>query len=278
MENIFDEFKLYKQHNELLKKAEDIFPSSVLYNNFKDQLSIALKEGDLSQAEFALETFELMQQNENSPLFYDTLNQRLSDPLFYEFSDLIMDITPQFTQPEFVATPEINSQLAEAFGPEQTLISTAAEIEKQNIIAPISNKKVLNIVNGIITNNEVLYTPDGIITDRNQYTTNTLEEARQKAFEENIEQATTQQEINAVVDAFTPVSSTDTLSYVDDIAQSFEDSKEYASLDVSTVADEAKDITEAIIEENRRRATDNPDKQSIVINKVGAEAAEMGLE
>lgn len=276
MANIFENYKLYKQHHQLLKRAEEIFPTTVLYNNFKDQLDLALNQGDLTQAEFALDTFELMQQNENSPLFYDTLNQRLTDPLFCEFSDLIMNITPQYAQTEFVATSEINNQLLTDHDGEQTIVSAKEQELNTNIKLPASNKKVLNIVNGIITNSEVMYTPDGIVTDKNAYTTSTLEQAREEAFKNDMEKATSEQDVINVVESFTPNDDI-TPTTIDSAPKSFEDNSEFSQIDNSTISEESKTIVNAIIEERRRSQT-SPEDIAPNSAALNSQASEMGLE
>lgn len=277
MANIFEKFKMYKQHHQLLKKAEDIFPTTALYNNFKEQLDLALNKGDLSQPQFALETFELMQQNESSPLFYDALNQRLTDPLFCEFSDLIMDITPQYAQKEFTATTEIDAQLLEDHNGEQTIVSAKDNEPQPSIKVPTTNKKVLNIVNGIITNSEVMYTADGIVTDKNAYTTQALEDARQKAFNESIENASTTDEAEKIVESFTS-SETIASNPADSAPTSLEDNSDFAQIDTSTISDESKTIINAIIEERRRGQTSENDATIASATISNAEPSEMGLE
>ncbi|MBQ3047428.1 MAG: hypothetical protein IJD48_00235 [Clostridia bacterium] len=187
MLNIIEQFKLYKQHKHLLKQAKDLFPTTQIYNNFKDQADKALREGDLSQAQFALETFSLMQQGQTSPLYRDSLNQKLLDPMFSQFSDFVVNISPKYEDVQFTTTPEMTKQLIEDTQGEDTIV-TSTPITTSSTPFKASNKKVLNIVNGIIQNSEVMYTADGIVTNTNTYTTNKIEELREVAHEQAVKE------------------------------------------------------------------------------------------
>lgn len=272
MPNIIEQFKLYTQHKNLLTHAQDIFPTTQIYNNFKIQADKALQDGNLSHVQFALDTFELMQQHQSSPLFYDTLNFRLSDPTFSHFSDLVFNISPTYEQPQFVATKEITEQITtDLHGEDTMVISTPTSTQTAKL--PTTNKTVLNIVNGIIRNSEVMYTADGIVTNRNAYTTDKIEELREEAYNQSISEAETPEDIEAVVNAFTPeqVSNFDTIT--ESVSKPYQADMPNQTLEVS---DTALELAQAILDTKHKIAAKNPNEAISTLTDIPA--AEMLLE
>lgn len=196
-------------YNKLLSRAESIFPSSQIYNNFKDELKLAFdSQASLDDYEFALDTFESLKTLQTSPIAVEgELANITSDPRFSAFTEIATLIDMPYSETMFVPTVEMATKISEEtpFQPELSIMSgVESEIDTEAVIsgAPKTDKVVLNVTAFGLQNPEAIYTSDGYIS-QNKLTTQKIEDEKTKAFENAVETAHTIEEVNTAVDTLT---------------------------------------------------------------------------
>ena len=186
-----------KTYQDLLTRAESIFPSSQICDNFKSELKTAFhSQQNLDDYVFALDTFESLKTLQTSPLQGENeLANITSDPRFSAFTEIATLIDMPYSDTMFIPTVEMAQKIGEEtfFQPEMSMM---AGIEGNVDVAsalgqmPKTDKTVLNVTDFGISNPEVIFTADGYLTP-DKITTSKIEEAKEKSFEEAVTTAQT---------------------------------------------------------------------------------------
>lgn len=217
---IIEQFRQYKIYTDLNERADKVFPTTQIAQNFKDIVDKAYTgEESLDKLVFVVETFEKLQASAYTPLFTSELERLAVDPNFSEFAQISSDIQmPYSTEAAFAAPTAMAKALTEelvATGETTTLVETNANADTEIVDAAKqqlkeTDKIVLNInpTTKTAENIEVLYTPDGI-ADKANITTNIAEAERLAEAEA------------AIATATDPSLTATNLTAVDDIVSSF---------------------------------------------------------
>ena len=183
---LVQQMKAYAEYKSLITKAEGIFPTTQMFDNWKDKLTSAFNSNEpLDTFSFALTTFEAIINNQASPYYQNDLSLLVQDPMFAEFTEIAQDLNNPYTPPVFSVDPTVSTAIAEeAPGTDLNMFETTLYVDENFVQQELkqTNKVVLNINGiGIVENPEVLASSDGIIP-KSQVTTNKIEQARQENF------------------------------------------------------------------------------------------------
>lgn len=196
-----------KTYNELLTRAESIFPSSQICNNFKSELKNAFhSQQSLDDYEFALDTFENLKTLQTSPVQVEgELANITSDPRFSAFTEIATLIDMPYSDTMFVPTVEIAEKISEEtfFQPDLSMmagIDSGVDADLALSQMPKTDKVVLNVTDFGITNSEALFTSDGFLTP-DKMTTTKIEEAKANLYEAAVNTAQTINDVNIAIDA-----------------------------------------------------------------------------
>lgn len=207
---LVEQMKAYAEYKSLMIKAEGIFPTTQMLDNWKDKLTSAFNSNEpLETFSFALTTFEAIQNNQSSPYFQKDLEILTQDPMFADFAEIAQDINTPYTQPAFSVSPTVSTAIAEEnVGTDLNMFATEATMDETFAQSQLktTNKVVLNVNGiGIVENPEALISSDGLVSKDN-VTTNKIEQARQEMFVEQAEDSTPD-ELEMLVDSFNAESS-----------------------------------------------------------------------
>lgn len=235
-------------YEELIARAEKVFPTTQSYNDFVTQIDTALKAGEsLSSFDFALTTFETLKASENSPYYKDELARIAQDPQFSTFATIAENLNVAYAAPLFTATREISEALEETttLGVDTTIVATTpTEKTTGNIMSKVNqtNKIVLNVnSNGIVSNPEVLIgNGDGSI-NRSQVTTNKLEEAKLNALQTKVSTANSELDAQAIVDTYNTSLNSNTVNPVD-ISETYTGNADTGAITTDPTLKEVKDL------------------------------------
>lgn len=202
---LVEQMKAYAEYKSLMIKAEGIFPTTQMLDNWKDKLTSAFNSNEpLETFSFALTTFEAIQNNQSSPYFQKDLEILTQDPMFADFAEIAQDINTPYTQPAFSVSPTVSTAIAEEnVGTDLNMFATEATMDETSAQSQLktTNKVVLNVNGiGIVENPEALISSDGLVSKDN-VTTNKIEQARQEMFVEQAEDSTPD-EFEMLVDSF----------------------------------------------------------------------------
>ena len=185
---IIEQFRQYKIYTDLNERADKVFPTTQIAQNFKDLVDKAYTgEESLDQFVFAIETFETLQASAYTPIFTSELERLAIDPKFSEFAQISSDIQmPYSTEAAFAAPTVMAKALTEelvATGDTTTLVEAdttpASEVFDAASQLKETDKIVLNLnpTTKVAENPEVLFTSEGI-ADSSNVTTNQAEAER----------------------------------------------------------------------------------------------------
>lgn len=208
-------------YEDLVARAEKVFPTTQSYNDFVAQLDIAVESGQpLSSFDFALTTFETLKASENSPHYQDELARISQDPQFASFATIAEHLNVTYAQPLFTATKEISQALNDnaTLGVETTIVDTTTSTTgKEDILSKVrpTNKVVLQVDdNGLVSNPEALISGDGMIRQAN-VTTSKMEKAKMDALKGKVDSAGSETEATAIVDSYNSALTSGSVNPVD---------------------------------------------------------------
>ena len=209
-------------YEDLVARAEKVFPTTQSYNDFISQLDIAVKSGEpLSSFDFALTTFETLKASENSPHYQDELARISQDPQFASFATIAEHLNVTYAAPLFTATKEISQALSDnaTLGAETTIVDTtlSSTSSKEDIMSKVrrTNKVVLQVDdNGLVSNPEALISADGMVRQAN-VTTSKMEKAKMDALEGKVGAAGNEAEATAIVDSYNSALTSGSVNPVD---------------------------------------------------------------
>ena len=239
-------------YNKLLSRAESIFPSSQIYNNFKDELKLAFdSQTSLDNYEFALDTFESLKTLQTSPIAVEgELANITSDPRFSAFTEIATLIDMPYSETMFVPTVDMAAKMSEEtpFQPELSIMSGVENgVDPALALSsiPKTDKVVLNVTEFGLQNPEALYTSDGFVS-LDKITTQKIEDEKTRAFTSAVETAHTIEDVNAAVDTITALNEVS-------IGTAPGASTMVDSTLTSTIAEETA-LAKVMIEEEKRKA------------------------
>lgn len=136
--NIIEQYKLYKEYENILKRAKDVFPSSQVYNNFKDYAFEAYQNGNLDLIKFAINSFEDLEALKTSPLYASRVDELTKDPKFVSFSSLIPEISSQYANEEkFKGTENFNNELNEEMTSYEKDLNSVVDTKIKEKVQPV---------------------------------------------------------------------------------------------------------------------------------------------
>lgn len=179
----------FRDYSSLLRRADEVFPTTEMADNFKNMVEQAYQNGDsLTILSFAMEAFETLRDNDNSPLYQQKLASIAKDSRFQSFAQLSTELgSPYDLTPAFNSTPEISEALTTHLaGKDASIINTdtnqTEETEPADMLNP-TNKVVLNVSpQGTVENPEVILSPDGHVP-QSKVTTSVFEQCKKHAIE-----------------------------------------------------------------------------------------------
>ena len=253
MQNVLEQYKLYKQYQSIISEAERFFQTTTVFENFKSQAYTAYTQGNLDDFQFTIDALITLEQSQNSPLYEVEVERLVNSPQFDAFADLLSTISsPHQTLEESL---EVSSSVATAvneslpIGQEQTLLSSAEYTpEEIDIIFPKSNKIVLDTTSHA-GQAEKLLSGDGFITNPQAFTTNKLEDERQANFEEELSSTQNEQQAQDLVDKYTPASFSPDITQPDSQISTTMQSEYSGQLDATFIMEQTADIANTIKEE-----------------------------
>ena len=267
-------------YNQLLQRAEEIFPSSTIYNNFKNELNTAFNsQQSLDDYEFALDTFESLKTYQTSPVQVESdLAQITSDPRFSAFTEIATLIDMPYSDTMFVPTVQMAQKISEEtfYQPDLSIMSgitDGIDVDSALTNMPKTNKTILNVTSFGISNPEVLFTGDGYLP-ADKITTQKIEDAKEKSFENAVTSAQTVEDVNIAIESMTalnnisvgtPAGDQDFATSIDSVYTPASSLPTNASEIIdptltSTIAEKTAQAS-MLIEEEKKKASGSPDMQ-----------------
>lgn len=120
-----NENEISKQYRSILSRAEQIFPSTAIYDSFKQIVDRELQEtNNLIKSEFFVTTFQTLKAMEISPHYEQYLKTVTTDKDYVDFVQILPELSNKYTSYDFVGTEELNNFIKEnlKFAPEQNII------------------------------------------------------------------------------------------------------------------------------------------------------------
>lgn len=206
---LVEQVKYYKEYTSLLKEGRDVFPSSVEYQNWKEQLDDSYKNNlPLDTFSYTLDMFTALQKAETSAIYQQEVDDLAKDKdNFGEFTEIAQKTGEEYVDASFTSTSGFNKALDSTAtnGSDLTIIETSSgnDVVDHNVEMPKTNMVVVEFESGMIANPEVLIDDDGKV-DKAQVTTARAQNHKERVFNGLVANSSTQEEVDALVEAFTP--------------------------------------------------------------------------
>ncbi len=208
--NIVERYKQYKQCEDLLKRAEEVLPTSQTFSHFEDKVIKAYNsyfpEDEIETLTSAVEIFETLSLSQSSPIYDNELSQISSSQEFSEFVEVAEDIdSPYDIQTYFTPNSDMSQAIAEET--QDTTISMFEATDNTISFEEIkdnlqeTNKVVLKVSDFGVENSEALLGSDGII-DRSNVTSEKAENERLSRLEKEIDSSSSYSEALANINEF----------------------------------------------------------------------------
>lgn len=215
--SIVERYKQYKQCEDLLKRAEEVLPTSQTFSHFEDKVIKAYNsyfpEDEIETLTSAVEIFETLALSQSSPMYDNELSQIASSQEFSEFVEVAEDIdAPYDTQTYFTPNSDMSQAIAEETpDSEISMFESSAETisfeeAKENI--KDTNKVILRTSDFGVSNPEAILGSDGFVA-KEDITTEKAENERLARLEEEYNSSATYSEAIDIIEDYNTYETSD---------------------------------------------------------------------